>query len=225
MTNSNIRIIIDSREKVHIRKVLSKAGIVYGVEAMKVGDYKAVTPSGTVTIERKTMSDLFSSIMDGRFETQMAKLSQENLPILLITGDFKELYRFYKSTARINEQTVHGIIASALVRYGLRSVIWIQAIDGDPHKDGLILAGKVLKKIAEGKLDQIPDRRIETKTKPQEELLKHILNIPKNVAINLLSKFGSVRGVLNAQDDQLKQVKGVGPARLKRMKTMLDEIT
>ena len=221
--NNQIRIIVDSREKPHIRKLLHKAGIVYEVAAMKTGDYRAITPYGDVVIERKSISDFMSSMFSGRLDEQLARLANENLPILLLTGTFNEIKQYFR-TSKVKMDMVHGAIASAIVRYGLRSVIWIQAIDGDPHTDGLILASKLLQKIAENKLDNIPSRRIRKPDNAHITFVRQVFGVPSEVAETMLHRFGTVRNLLSAAPEQLKQIKGVGPMKVKRLHYILDEV-
>ena len=172
-------------------------------------------------IERKSISDFMQSLLSGRLENQFRKLSAEPLPMLLITGSWKDVQHFYKR-GKITEDHLIGAIASGIVRFGLRSVIWIQGDTGVPHNDGLLLATTILKKVAEGKLDEIKDRRIKRTDNPHREVVKLLLNVPSNVAENLLKKFKTIRGIINAPDQDLLGVSGIGPSRLERIRFMLD---
>ena len=87
-----------------------------------------------------------------------------------------------------------------------------------------MVATKLLKKIAEGKLDQIKDRRIKRTENPQREVVKLLLNVPTDVAQNLLDRFSTVRCIVNADDNELLKVPGIGPSRLQRIRFMLDNV-
>ena len=216
-----IKIVVDSREKETQKTFLKDAGVEFTVRALPCGDYSAEADDGRVTIERKAISDFMGSLLSGRLEEQLRKLSKEPIPILLITGSWKEVARYYKR-GKITEEHLIGAIASAIVRFGLRSVIWIQGDHAVPHNDGLMLATKVLKKVAEGKLDEITDRRIKRTDNPHREVVKLLLNIPSPVAENLLKRFKTIRGIINAPDQDLLTVSGIGPSRLERIRFMLD---
>ena len=218
----NSRIIVDSREKPHIRKYLDNAGITYEVEAMKTGDYRIITDTGDAVIERKSIGDFLSSMFSGRLDEQLSRLSRENIPILLLTGTFSEIKQYFKK-GKIKEDIIQGQIASAIVRYGLRSVIWIQNIEGDPHEDGLVIAVKLLQKIAEHKLDKIPSRKVRKPDNPHIIFVRQVFGVPSEVAERLLFRFGTVRNLLSASPEQLKMIKGVGPMKTKRLYYILDE--
>ncbi len=217
------RIIVDSREKPHIRKYLDKAGICYEVEAMRTGDYRVVTDTGDAVIERKSISDFMGSMFSGRLDEQLYRLSKENIPILLLTGTFNDIKQYFKSS-KIKADVVQGQIASAIVRYGLRSVIWIQNIEGDPHEDGLVIAVKLLQKIAEGKLDKLPPRKVRKPENAHITFVRQVFGVPSEVAEKMLFEFGTVRNLLSASTEQLKQIKGVGPMKIKRLHYILDEV-
>ena len=215
MADKDIEIIVDSREKKKQQNLLRNQGLEFTVKALPCGDYAALCDDGKVTIERKAISDFLQSLLSGRLEDQLKRLAHEPVPILLVTGSFKEVQKFYKKS-KITEEHVHGAIASAVVRFGLRSVIWIQ--------DGYADATKILKKIAEGKLDQIKDRRIKRTENPQREVVKLLLNVPTDVAQNLLDRFATVRCIINANDEELLKVPGIGSSRLQRIRFMLDNV-
>ena len=216
-----IKIVVDSREKETQKIFLKDAGVEFTVKALPCGDYTADAGNGRVTIERKAISDFMGSLLSGRLEDQLRRLSKEPVPMLLITGSWKDVERYYRRGS-ITEEHLIGAIASAIVRFGLRSVIWIQVDHSVPHNDGLLIATKVLKKVAEGKLDEIQDRRIKRTDNPHREVVKLLLNIPSPVAENLLKKFGTIRNIINAPDQDLLLVSGIGPSRLERIRFMLD---
>ena len=223
MADKDIEIIVDSREKKKQQNLLRNQGLEFTVKALPCGDYAALCDDGKVTIERKAISDFLQSLLSGRLEDQLKRLAHEPVPILLVTGSFKEVQKFYKKS-KITEEHVHGAIASAVVRFGLRSVFWIHDGYADCHDDGLIIATKILKKIAEGKLDQIKDRRIKRTENPQREVVKLLLNVPTDVAQNLLDRFATVRCIINANDEELLKVPGIGSSRLQRIRFMLDNV-
>lgn len=199
-------------------------GIKYRLEALSCGDYEVRTPEGDVTIERKTVPDLVSSIMSGRLEDQMRRLSQKNCPMLLITGSFMD-YKKYAKRSRFTQDQMIGAIASCVVKYGLRSVIWIQNIGSNANAIGLNLATKLLVKTAEGKLDRIPDRRLKNRDgNQQRELVGLLCGVPSNISEELLSVFKTPRAVINASEEDLLKVKGIGKTRVKRMKSLLGDL-
>lgn len=219
-----IDIIVDSREKDNVRKVLDAYGIKYKLEALPTGDFEVRTPEGDVTVERKTVSDFIGSLMSGRLEEQMRRLALKNCPMLLITGSFSEYQKYAKGSKFTQDQMI-GAISSCVVKYGLRSVIWIQSVQSQPHSVGIAMTSKLLIKMKEGKLDQIPDRKLKPSDgNEQRELVHLICGVPSNVAQSLLDYFGSPRAIINASEEDLLKVKGMGKTRILKMRKLLGDI-
>ncbi len=218
-------LIVDSREQENVRRVLDSYGVKYKIEALPTGDYEIRTTEGDVTIERKTVPDLIGSLMSGRLESQMRRLSQKNCPILLITGSFSE-YKKYAKNSKFTQDQMIGAISSCIVRYGLRCVIWIQSSHSNPHSAGIAMISKLLMKIKEGKLDKIPDRRLKSfDGNEKRELIGILCGVPTNVAQALIDYFGTPRRVIDATDEDLLKVKGMGKTRIHKMRHLLGDLT
>ncbi len=86
MKIEELRIIVDEREKKSgIPKLLSAIGVKTEIKTLPIGDY-IVAPE--TVVERKTISDLVSSIFDGRLFDQCNRLKEHyQFPILLIEGN------------------------------------------------------------------------------------------------------------------------------------------
>ncbi len=217
-------LVVDSREKDNVKRALDSYNIKYVIQTLKTGDLQITTPEGRVTVERKMMTDFIHSMVSGRLESQMRRLADEPIPGLLLTGSFAEYRRFAKGTGLTIDHVV-GAVASCIVKYGLRFVVWIQSVENQPHATGVALTAKLIKKIAEGKLDQIPDRSIKKNEKhPQRELVRMMFGVPINVAETLLENFHTVRKLMDATDDELMSIKGMGHTRVDRMRRLIDGI-
>ena len=217
-------IIVDTREKSNVRKILDSYGIKYKLETLHVGDYEIRTPDGNVTIERKSVTDFIQSLMSGRLEEQMRHLAILKCPMLLLTGNYGEYRRFAKNSSFTADQMI-GAIASCITKYGLRSVIWIEGEHSQPHSQGLALAIKLMKKISEGKLDNIPDRKLKNREgKPQRELVHLTCGVPSNVAEELLKTFKSPLKIFLAKDEDLLKVRGMGKSRIQKMRSLLGDL-
>jgi len=220
MPQTEYTLIVDSREKENVRKALDAFNVNYVIQTLPVGDFQIYTPQGKVTVERKQMGDFISSLMSGRLESQMHRLANEPLPGLLLTGSFAEYRRYAKSTNFTIDHVI-GAVASCVVKYGLRFVIWIQSAENQPHATGVQLTAKILKKLAEGKLDQIPDRRLKlSKENPQQDAVRLLCGVPANIAKELLLKFGCIRAIMDATDEQLLEVRGMGHTRIQRLRML-----
>jgi len=79
-------VLVDSREPQSIVDALSA---VYGVHVSQLaaGDVNVPTPNGLLAIERKTPSDLLSSIGDGRlFDQARAMIESVRFPLIVVHG-------------------------------------------------------------------------------------------------------------------------------------------
>ena len=111
------KIIVDSREPKQIFTKLNKLkethDFDYSVEILDVGDY--YYKDGSVCMERKEISDFYSSIIDGRiFEQVMNMKNNFDNVIIGISGDLKSTY--YK-IHNFNINKYRGAIASLIVKY------------------------------------------------------------------------------------------------------------
>ena len=90
MKLDKIRIIVDEREKKSgIPDLLKAVGINIEMKTLPVGDY-IVGPE--TVVERKSISDLVSSIFDGRLFDQCNRLKEHfQNPIILMEGDVDEI--------------------------------------------------------------------------------------------------------------------------------------
>jgi len=78
-------------------------------------------------------------------------------------------------------------------------------------------------KVKEGSFARVPVMQKRT-SKPEELLVYVVSSLPgigAKTANNLLSHFGSVRGVMNASKKDLMEVDGVGPKRAEEIHSVL----
>lgn len=212
-------IILDTREQEEEQEYFIRNGIEFRRETLSCGDYAAEDADGNrVVIERKEIKDFISSMFEGRLDSQLSRLASERLPILFISGKLEEYFES-KPDSQFQPEQFYGAISSAIVRYGLRCVIWNQCENS--HEDSLGIIARILNKVSENKLDNIPNR----KTKEYSSCvgyLRTLLNCTQQVAIDLLKKYGNIRSIINASDDQLKEFKGIGPKKVERMRLIID---
>ena len=104
-----MQIISDYREH-HINDLFKSLNIEFKTENMPIGDFKIMNGDSVKTlIERKTISDLVSSIIDGRYKEQSFRLSHlDNLHphniFYIIEGDLNT----YKPNTRIKTESIRS---------------------------------------------------------------------------------------------------------------------
>jgi len=107
----NLHIVVDEREKKSgIPDLLKGTGINLEIKKLPVGDY-IVAPE--TVVERKTISDLISSIFDGRLFDQCHRLKEHyQFPILIIEGDIDEIEELTE-----NPLVFYGAISSIAIDF------------------------------------------------------------------------------------------------------------
>ena len=211
MKIENIRIIIDERErKSGIPKLLEAVGVNIQVKTLPIGDYIV---SHETIVERKSISDLISSVFDGRLFDQCTRLKNHfQFPIILVEGNVDE---------------IESITENPLVFYGALSTVAIDfkipiiPTPNASHTAKLLISlasrkesikGPLLKKI----------KKSNDLQKQQLSVLSSLPGVGEKIAVRMLEKFGSPLKVLSASTKDLAKISGLGESRAKKIKSMLE---
>jgi len=201
-------IIADYREKEVSEKLKSFNDVVIRKMSLEVGDFVC---SERTVIERKTHSDFVGSIIDGRIfeQTKMMKENFEN-PIIIVEG---------YSNREINDNALKATLASLLVDYEIsvvnsknpmdtaRIIYWIAEKEQHEHKCSLSFKVGKKPEDEEGK---------------KEFIVSSLPGVSNVLARRLLEHFGSVEKVFTANEEELKDVKGIGKKLSGRIKKILE---
>lgn len=211
MKLDKLRIIVDERErKSGIPDLLRAIGINIELKTLPIGDY-IVAPE--TVVERKSIHDLVSSIFDGRLFDQCNRLKEHfQFPIILVEGNLDEI-----SNITENPLIFYGAISSIALDFKIP----ILPTPSADHTAKLLVSlcsrkesatGPFLKKIKKSNDIQ----------KQQLSVLSSLPGIGEKLALRLLKKFGSPLHVFSASSTELAKVDGLGLARAKKIKKMLD---
>ena len=186
-------IVVDKREsRSEVPKLLAKLGISLRYDLLEVGDY--MLPGG-ILVERKTVKDFISSLLDGRLFDQAVNLlrASEN-PTIIIEGDLKE--------ALINRAVFWGALASLGYDFKLTLFYTPRA-----EETASLLATISRRKRGEGEEIHLKPKR---KRGELEELQLNILSSLPGVgasrAKKLLEGFGSLKAIFNATPTELSRI-------------------
>ena len=210
MNLKKLRIVVDEREKKSgIPDILKGIGINLEIKTLPVGDY-IVAPE--TVVERKTISDLVSSIFDGRLFDQCNRLKEHyQFPILLIEGDIDEIEKLTE-----NPFVFYGAISSVAIDFKIPVIPTPNAY----HTSKLLVSmcsrkntvnGPFIKKI----------RKSNNLQKQQLSILCSLPGVGEKTAIRMLEKFGTPLNVLSSSVTELSKVSGLGEARAKNIKKIL----
>ena len=211
MNIESLRIVVDEREKKSgIPDLLRAVGINLEVKTLPIGDY-IVAPE--TIVERKSVSDLISSIFDGRLFDQCNRLKEHFAhPVILMEGNVEEIEQIVE-----NPLVFYGAISAVAIDFKIPIIPTPSAT----HTAKLLvsmcsrkesLRGPFLKKIK--KSDDI--------SRQQLSVLCSLPGIGEKLATRMLAKFGSPSKTLNASLADLAKVEGLGEARAKKIKQMLE---
>ena len=186
MNLKKLRIVIDETEKKSgIPDLLRGIGINLELKTLPVGDY-IVAPE--TVIERKTISDLVSSIFDGRLFDQCNRLKEHfQFPIILLEGDVDEIESITE-----NPLVFYGALSTIAIDYKIPIIPTPNA----SHTAKLLVSLSSRKESIKGPLL----KKIKKSNDVQKQQLSVLCSLPgvgEKIAIRMLEKFESPLKVLS----------------------------
>lgn len=190
-----ITIIVDNREKNSlVASELIKLGFNVEFRQLPVADYLVKN----VAVERKTISDLKSSIISKRIISQLLEIKQYPLGILIVEGiNNEDIY-----SIGLHENALRGFLLSVVFEYNVPIIFTQDARDTAKYIS--VLAKKEKKSDLSVRASKI----FKTKTERQQFILEGFPNIGPRAAQKLLDKFGSLRNIFSASEEELIDVLG-----------------
>ena len=190
------RVIIDLHEKNSlIPSELVKMGCEIEFRDLKVGDYIVKD----VVIERKTVSDFISSMLNKRLINQLQNMQEIKNKMLIIEGI--ENQELYNKESNLNENAVRGFLLSIILHYNVPIILTNDY--EDTAKFILVLSKK-----------QSKETSLSLKRKSQDvnEQIRFIIEsfpgIGPKSARKLLNEFKTIKNVINAEEEDLKKILG-----------------
>jgi Fanconi anemia group M protein len=187
-------VIVDTREfNSDVVRELSRNQITIRSKQLDIGDYIL---SDRVGVERKRVDDFLQSLTDGRLFQQMKELKSSYIhPILIIEGE--ELF------------TRRKISPQAITKDGKETADLLMAIAKRENSKKRRIGIRGLKGAK-----SLQER--------QQFIVEGLPNVSATIAQRLLSHFGSIRGIIGANVEQLCEVKGVGKMIAEGIREVLD---
>jgi len=193
------KIIIDYREKNSlIVSELIHLGLKIEFKNLKVADYLV----NDIAIERKTVSDFISSMINRRLLKQLEELQQYKNKLLIIEGtDEQELYTDSEEKIGVHPNSIRGFLLSILIKHKI-PIIFTKDYE-DSAKFISILSKRKHKELS---------LNVSKKSLNKKEQLQFILEsfpgIGPKTARKLLEKFKTIKNIINAPQEELKEVLG-----------------
>jgi DNA excision repair protein ERCC-4 len=207
---NQLRIVVDEREKKSgIPNLLKSIGINLEIKTLPIGDY-IVAPE--TIVERKSISDLVSSVFDGRLFDQCNRMKENfQFPIIIIEGNTDKIEELVE-----NPFVFYGAVSSVAIDFKIPIISTPNA----SHTAKLLVSmcsrkdttkGPFIKKI----------RKSDDVQKQQLSVLSSLPGVGEKIAIRMLEKFGTPLKVFSASSTELSKISGLGGLRAKKIKKML----
>ena len=212
------KVIVDHREDKRMIIALAKSGVDYEIKQLNVADFilqsKVNNEVETIAIERKSQNDFLNSIFDKRLLVQLANLRENYKNALLIVEGDENLF----SMREIHPNAIRGMILTLVTYFKVPLIYTRNYSDTAMYIKTLVeRLGKSRKPIS------LSDRRKPlTKEDYKLYLIESLPDVGPTLAKNLIGKFGSMKGVLNASMKELTEVEGVGKKKAEKIKEVLE---
>lgn len=193
-SNPKIQIIIDTREKQSmIASILvqKKANIKF--EHLHIADYLI----GNIAIERKTISDFISSMINKRLFNQLNEIKKYPSYFLIIEGNRDSLNENFENPCR-------GMILSVITDFQVPIIFTANQEDTATF---LILLAKRIEK-SKQELSMRHMKKPNSLNEQKQFILEGFKNIGPKTSKKLLKEFKSIKNIINAPIEKLQEVIG-----------------
>lgn len=193
------KIIADYREKNSmVTSELKSLGIEVEFKALKVADFIV----GDIAIERKTVSDFISSMINKRLLRQLEELQQYDKRLLLIEGiEEQDLYNDELDIG-VNANAIRGFILTILLTYKVPIVFTKDQED----------TAKYIAVMAKKKPKQEVSLNAKKKSRNKKEQLQYLIEgfpgIGPTTAKKLLAEFKTIKNIINTPLEKLQALIG-----------------
>ena len=210
-----MRIIVDNREKKSgIDFELEALGIEFEFSQLELGDFIL---SRDCVVERKTISDFLSSLVDGRLFSQAKNLKDHFDKVLyILEGDISEIYYLRD----ISENAIISSILSLNLDYNIPIF----------HSEDIEATAKILKNLlrreykkSEGNDSFRIGRKFWTVEDEQKYLVEGLPGVGPKLARNLLNYFKSPEKIFLASSEELQKIEKIGKKKADKIRSVLEK--
>lgn len=214
------KIFIDHRERSsEINKELIKRDIEIIEKQLVIADFviKTKNLNGdiiTVGVERKTINDFLNSIIDRRIISQLIGLKKHfDTPLLIIEGE-ENIYQ----VRNFHPNAIRGMMASIAIDFNI-PILYTRN-----NKDTANLLAIIAKRLEKPRsLPSLLKKRKPLTLKQQQEfLIESLPGIGPTISKSLLNKFKTIKKIINATEEELKEVEKLGPKKIGNLKKVLE---
>lgn len=215
LTGEKPAVLVDKRElQSRVVRCLEKMEVKVIEEKLKVGDYII---SEDVAVERKTIKDFLSSVVDGRVFDQLKHLSQSyRKPVLIMEGNPELLYL----ERDIHSNAVRGALSSIALNISV-PIIWTRNAKETACMLRRMAFREQIKK--QKNVSIRSSKKAKTLEEEQEFLVAGLPNVNSKLGERLLKHFGSPKDIFTATVEELMKVESIGEKKAKKIWEVLNE--
>ena len=151
MTKQPFTIIIDTNEQLPYDFKSIKPQPMTERKKLKTGDYSVQGLESLITVERKTLVDLFGSLGNGRkrFEKEFQRMSEMKYAVLMIENDYKTMFGNPPSHSMIAPKKIFRSLLAWSQRYNVH--VWPMWNRGAAEKVTYLILKRFYDDYKEGK--------------------------------------------------------------------------
>jgi Fanconi anemia group M protein len=193
--SNKTKIIIDNREKQSlVPSELFKLNFNIQFQQLAIADYIL----NDIVIERKTISDLKSSIINRRIFKQITELKRYKKYLLIIEGNQDELF----NNKIIHKNAIKGFIQASQLDFQ------IPIIFSENEKDTALNIFLLSKRDPNKKISLINKQSSTSINQQKLNILQSFPNIGPATAEKLLKEFKSLNNIFNSSESELEKIIG-----------------
>ncbi|TAJ44472.1 DEAD/DEAH box helicase [Methanofollis fontis] len=193
-------IVVDDRETAsRVAETLSDMGVQITLARLDVGDYAI---GDRIVVERKSVQDFADTLVDRDLLGQVRHLAAAApRPVLIIEGD-GDLY----AARDIHPNAIRGTLAAITVDMGV-ALLWTRTAEETAEMLAVLARREEMER---GERKLLPKKSAAPVGEQQENIIAAIPEVGLKGARALLSHFGTVQAVIDAEKEDLMQVAGIG---------------
>lgn len=184
------------------------------LEQLSVGDYQI---TDDVVLERKTIQDFETSIIDGRIFNQLQDLLNIKKSGLIIEGDFSKLFL---DSARLNKKATIGLITSIGLNY--RIPIFFTKNQKETALFLYTISKKEQLKNNNGSLKLRYSKTKMSVSQWQLFIMQSFPDVGPTLAKSILKEFKSLKKISNAEIEELTKVDKLGLKKANKIKYLFE---
>lgn len=195
-----IKVIADYREKNSlVASDIINLGLSIEFRELKVADYLV----NDIAIERKTVSDFISSMINKRIFKQLEEIKQYPQHFLIIEGiEQQELYNDKNQDKGINANAIRGMLLSIILRYQ------VPIIYTKNEEDTARFIGVLARKSEKSHIALNAKKKSFNSEEQKQFILEGFPGIGPATAKKLLKEFKTIKNIINTPIEELEKIIG-----------------